>query len=569
MGLSAALYTGLSGLDVNQTQMNVVGNNIANVNTVAFKSSRALFTPQFYVTDAPGSPPDSTFGGSNPSQAGLGAQVSTIQKSFTQGTIQPTGNPTDMAINGQGFFVAQDANSGQTFTRDGAFTLNASHQLVTSSGGFVQGYGVDTNGNVLSGQLTNITIPLGSATISKATSTASLTGNLAADGVPATGQSVLNTQDLTITGGGGTPVATTPLTQLVNASNNNAAFTTGQVLTLTPQRNGSNLPAEKFTVTATSTVADLQTFFNNSLGIDTSVAGAGAQIIAGVTPNSIDLQVVGNSGKANALSIPAGAFADTAGNTPLTFTADPTSNPAGESTTTSMTVYDSLGTPVTVNLTTVLQSKSDTGTVWKFYATSAQNQDPANPGGTLVGTGTLTFNTAGQLQTTTGNSLAIHRSATGATPVLPVTLNFSGVSALAQDAGHTGSDIAMSSQDGIQIGTLSSFSVGTDGTITGSYDNGQTRALGQLALATFSNPNGLNDLGGDYFAAAADSGVPVIAAANRLGGGQIQADSLEQSNVDLSKEFTNMIVSSTGYSAASRVISTSEQMITDLLNSQH
>jgi flagellar hook protein FlgE len=163
--------------------------------------------------------------------------------------------------------------------------------------------------------------------------------------------------------------------------------------------------------------------------------------------------------------------------------------------------------------------------------------------------------------------LTIHRSGTGAQPVLPVTLDFSGVSALAQDAGHTGSVLAMSSQDGIQIGTLTNFSVGADGTISGSYDNGQTRSLGQLAVATFSNPNGLNDMGGNNFAAAADSGVPVISAANRLGGGQIEAGSLEQSNVDLSTEFTNMIVSSTGFSAASRVISTSNQMLTDLLNS--
>src|SRR5271167_2475440 len=100
MGLTSALFTGLSGLSVNQTQMNVVGNNIANVNTVAFKSSRALFSPQFYVTDEAGSPPDGNFGGTNPSQVGLGAQVATIQKSFAQGSIQPTGNATDMAING-------------------------------------------------------------------------------------------------------------------------------------------------------------------------------------------------------------------------------------------------------------------------------------------------------------------------------------------------------------------------------------------------------------------------------------------------------------------------------------
>jgi flagellar hook protein FlgE len=548
--------------------MNVVGNNIANVNTVAFKSSRAVFSPQFYVTQESGTAPDANFGGTNPTQTGLGAQVASIQQDFTQGQIQPTGKNTDMAINGGGFFVTQDASTGQQFTRDGTFTLNANNELVTSDGAYVQGYAADSSGNVIQGQLQNIKIPVGQSTISKASSMASLAGNLASDGVVASGQSVLDTQDLTITGGGGTPVATTPLDQLVSAGTGTAAFTDGQVLTFSPQRDGSNLKPETFTVTPTSTIANLQTFFNNTLGIDTSVAGAGTQIVAGTAANSVELQIVGNSGTANALTIPTGAFSDVAGNTPLAFTADATNNPTGESTSTAMTLFNSLGDPVTVNLTTVLQTKTDAGTTWKFYATSPNNDDPANPGGTLVGTGTLTFNTAGQLQAVTGNDLTIHQSGTGAQAVLPVTLDFSGVSALAQDSGHSGSDVSMSNQDGIQIGTLTSFSIGSDGTITGSYDNGQTKTLGQVALATFSNPNGLNNLGDNNYAAGAASGTAVIGTPSRLGAGTIEAASLEQSNVDLSTEFTNMITASTGFSAASRVISTANQMLTDLLNSQ-
>src|SRR2546423_10967323 len=102
MALTSTLFTGLSGLDVNQTRLNVVGNNIANVNTVAYKSSRALFKPQFYVTDTAGSPPSSDFGGTNPSQRGLGASVATIQKGLTQSSIEPTGKATDMAGPGRG-----------------------------------------------------------------------------------------------------------------------------------------------------------------------------------------------------------------------------------------------------------------------------------------------------------------------------------------------------------------------------------------------------------------------------------------------------------------------------------
>src|SRR3989475_9954430 len=142
MALPSTLFTGLSGLDVNQTRLNVVGNNIANVNTVAFKASRALFKPQFYVTDSGGSPPGGDFGGTNPSQRGLGAVVASIQKDFTTGALEPTGKSTDMAIDGSGFFVVQ--GTGQSFTRDGSFQLNSANQLVTSAGDFVQGFGVDS-----------------------------------------------------------------------------------------------------------------------------------------------------------------------------------------------------------------------------------------------------------------------------------------------------------------------------------------------------------------------------------------------------------------------------------------
>src|SRR5215217_592082 len=147
MALTSALFTGLSGLDVNQSRLGVVANNIANVNTVAFKGSRALFKPQFYVTDSAGTAPTDDFGGTNPNQRGLGAEVAAIEKNFTPGAIEPTGSPTDLALDGEGFFVV-DGQEGQRFTRDGSFSLNAAHQLVSTDGAFVQGYGVDASANI-------------------------------------------------------------------------------------------------------------------------------------------------------------------------------------------------------------------------------------------------------------------------------------------------------------------------------------------------------------------------------------------------------------------------------------
>src|SRR5205807_5997638 len=180
MALTSALFTGLSGLDVNQTRMNVVGNNIANVNTIAFKASRALFKPQSYVTDAGGAAPSTDFGGTNPSQRGLGASVASIEKDFTSGSIEPTGKNTDLAIEGAGFFIAQGAE--KHYTRDGSFVLNSANELVTTAGDFVQGYGVDSSFNVVAGKLQNIKIPLGAASTAQATQSMTMTGNLDAGG---------------------------------------------------------------------------------------------------------------------------------------------------------------------------------------------------------------------------------------------------------------------------------------------------------------------------------------------------------------------------------------------------
>lgn len=567
MALTSALFTGLSGLDVNQTRLNVVGNNIANVNTVAFKSSRALFAPQFYVTDNGGSPPDANFGGTNPSQRGLGAVVANIQKNFTPGAISPTGHDTDMAIEGAGFFIVKGAD--QQYTRDGSFSLNSAHQLVNGAGDFVQGFGVDPAGNIIAGSLQNITIPLGSSTTAKATGNVTMQGNLDASGVPAGGASILLSQDLTTVGGAAAPTTATALTSVASASSNaTPLFAAGQVFTLAGQKGGRSLPPSTFTVTGTSTVQDLMSFYQQGLGIDTTVPATtpppGATIEAGTAPNSVHLVVTGNTGKENALALPANSFTAAGGAAPFLF-ADGTdaagvaSNPSGESVHASFEAYDSLGTPVTVEVTAVLENKSTAGNTWRFYADSGDNKQ----GGLALGNGTLTFDNTGKLVNSTNTNINIDRTGTGAGSPLSMKLDFNSMTQLTGQ----GSTLVMARQDGSSIGTLTSFTVGNDGTVTGAFSNGLTRPLSQLALANFSNPQGLEDKGGNLYGAGPNSGNATISAPLQLGSGQIRAGALEQSNVDLSEEFINLIVASTGFSAASRVITTSDQLIQELLNS--
>jgi flagellar hook protein FlgE len=566
MGLTSALFTGVTGLDVNQTWLNVIGNNIANSNTTAFKSSRVLFDPQFYTTDAQATAPSTNFGGTNPSQEGLGATVNTVEKNFTAGQINPTGVPTDMALNGAGFFIVK--GQGQNlYTRDGAFTLNNANQLVTSTGNFVQGYGVDANGQLQTGTLKNIQIPLGATQTAKATGNVSIQGNLDASGSVATGGSILLSQDMTTVGGGAPPAATTLLTNIADSSSSaTPLYTVGQTITVAGTKGGRSIPPSTFTVSGTSTMQDLMTFVQQSMGIDPSVGGTpppGVALETGATANDAHMVITGNTGTDNALELAGTAISSSSGTAPLAF-ADGTdaagfaSNPNGESTFTSFTAYDSLGTPITVNVTAVLQSTSNAGDTWRFYADSPDNK----VGGPFVGSGTLTFDSNGAIKASTGTQITISRTGTGALDPLNVNLNFAGMTQLSGKSTQVAS-----TQDGFPAGTLDTFAVGADGIISGSYSNGQTHVLGQVAVATFNNPQGLNDQGGNLYAAGPSSGDAQIGPAGSLGAGTIQGSALEGSNVDLSSEFTNMIVASTGFSAASRVITTSNQLIQELLNS--
>src|ERR1035437_1746812 len=181
MGITSALVTALSGLSTSQSEIDVVGNNIANVNTVGFKSSTLDFKTQFLENFSYGSAPSGNLGGTNPLQIGLGASSGAITKNFTDGSLQVTGVPTNLAIQGDGMFILQDGTQ-QVYTRDGSFQLNGLNQLVSGTGQLVQGYDVDSNYAIVPGTLSDITIPLGTLTLAQATTKASLTGNLNAAG---------------------------------------------------------------------------------------------------------------------------------------------------------------------------------------------------------------------------------------------------------------------------------------------------------------------------------------------------------------------------------------------------
>jgi flagellar hook protein FlgE len=422
MGLTTALYTGLTGLNANQFSVDTIGNNVANMNTTAFKASRATFENQFCVTLSAGSPPGTTTGGTNPMQIGLGTLLGSVQRLFTSGAIETTGVRSDMAIEGNGFFIVAKSDNKQAFTRDGSMKLDSKNNLVTQQGYYVQGFDVDQDFNIIPGTLTNLNIPVGTLSIAKATENASFDGNL----------------------------------------------------------------------------------------------DAGSAV--------------------------------------------------GDAVSTSFVTYDSLGNPQNIGLTLTLDHTAADGVYWSWAATSPPGTTLTQSGDTL-----LHFDTDGQLVAPTAvPTIQVAFNDTGAATPMQVAFDFDTVTSLAAGsnagAGNaTQSVLVMTTQDGFAAGTLKEYSIGGDGTIMGTFSNGLQRTLGQVALATFANPDGLVAETNNTYALGPNSGEPVITAPLTLGAGRILGGSLELSNVDLTREFIGLVTASTGFSASGRVITTSSDMLRELL----
>jgi flagellar hook protein FlgE len=556
MGLTTAMYTGLTGINANQTRINTIGNNIANVNTTAFKGSRTLFQSQLSQTLSLGTAPSDTSGGTNPIQIGLGVGVGTTQRDFTPGSLETTGIGSDLAIDGRGFFVLRDMGGAQVYTRDGAFTLDSQNRLVTMDGNFVQGFGVDSGFNIVPGVLTDITIPLGTMSVARPTSTVIMDGDLSAAGTIATHGSEHTSQAM-VDGGGNAVTAGTALTDVFSADNpGTALFAAGNTITVSGVVKGEReLPARSFVVgTDGTTLGDFANWLQGALGINTE---AGVPGTPGVTIENGALVIRGNAGEQNNFDISGNDFAsdNAVVSVPFQFTQNATADGSGVFT--SFTAYDSLGSPVTVNLTFALESTPNGGPVWRYYAESPDSSS----GSRVLGTGTVSFDNQGNFVDAAGNQFTLDRSDTGAATPLTFTLDLSGVNGLSTRT----SSIVASEQDGFPPGTLVNFGVGEDGTIYGTFTNGLTQRLGQVALATFANDEGLVALSDNCYSVGPASGNATIGTPGELGAGKIMSGALELSNVDLSREFIGLVTSSTGFQASSRVISVSSDLLNQLL----
>ena len=537
MALMNSLSSGISGLNGFQTEMDVIGNNIANVNTVGFKQSRVTFAEMIANNMArTGASADSAPQLVN--QVGLGSQVSSIDRDFSQGQLNATNIKTDLAIQGTGFFLVN--NSGHTMvTRAGNFQFNKNGELVTNNGDPVQGYMADGQGNIIGNSSTsNIKIDFNSVYEPKQTQNIEISGNLNAD----TSTTQLLTQTTAFTKTDGTFADTsTPLNSLKQTS---IGLQPGDTITISGKKNDGTAINATYTYAAGDTVQNLLDSINTAYNGEATATMVDGNInLTSQKPgdSKLSLQLAMGTGSTGNISLPTYKV-QTPGVT--------------NSKNVSATVYDSQGNPHTLLLK---MTQSDFNT-WQYKASFLDGEKITNGG-----TGTVKFDQNGNL--TTGSNFNItYNPGNGATSTKTVTVDLGSTadgSSVTQFVGN--STLSVTSNDGYGKGDLQDFSIDGDGNIVGTYSNGKTRNLAQVAIGEVNNPNGLVNKGNGLYDLTAQAGELKVDSASNLSNTTINSQFLEGSNVDLAKEFTDMIVAQRAYQSSARVITVSDQLLNEVV----
>lgn len=542
-----SLFAGVSGLKNHQTRMDVIGDNISNVNTVGFKKSRVTFQDMLSQTLRGASSPTATRAGTNPLQVGLGMTLASIDVIHSGGSPQSTGKNTDLAIQGEGFFLLGD---GQTiyYTRAGNFDFDYSKTFYNVSNGMiVKGILADSNGVIdPEGAIVDINLASHVSSPPLATSKVDYTKNLDA-------RADVRAQSFTVdfTGPGPTNFA-------VPTGPNTTLF--GVVIPgLNPTDYSYNRDSGEVTINAGVSAGSYEIYYNTPTGSVSGVHTNGADTV--INLNTIQLPIAeveivspgANPGDPDIVLSPDMYTVDYDTGTvtihddaaSATYTVYYLSETHKSS---PITIHDSLGGN---HLLTVNYEKIDDN-LW--YVRTKLDNKPVETGGT----GLITFNTEGKFVASTVTNA--QQTLAGCDP-LNIFLDFTKLTQNVADY----TTLAFS-QNGYAAGDLTSISVDTTGTITGSFSNGQSRKLAQLAIATFANPSGLVKVGNNLFQVSNNSGQADIGLPGIGGRGTIKPESLEMSNVDLSQEFVDMIITQRGFQANSRVITTSDQILEELVN---
>jgi flagellar hook protein FlgE len=349
-------------------------------------------------------------------------------------------------------------------------------------------------------------------------------------------------------------------------------------LSFTPDKGGRTLGTKTLDVTAATTVQDLLNFMQEATGIQTAIddpqhpitgsvdniPGESGTVSPGFTIKDGQIRAVSNNGVDNAIGISLAAFTEhTATGTTLTpnLGFSKIQDAAGQSAVADFIAYDTLGIPINVRVTAVLQQVTDSSTTYRWYADSSDNS-PSSGAEIAVGTGLVTFDGQGNLIGTTNNTVTVERRNIPSSDPLSFDLDFSQVSGLSTPS----SSLSAARQDGSPAGTLSSFIIGEDGTLRGVFTSGVTRDLGQIRMAKFANPGGLVQNGQNLFAQGVNSGLPIEGDPGQQGIGTIVSGAVELSNTDIGKNLIELVLATTQYRGNARVITAAQQMLDELLN---
>lgn len=457
-----SLYSGVSGLQNHQTRMDVIGNNISNVNTTGFKRGRVNFQDMISQQVGGAAKPTEELGGVNPKDVGLGMTIATIEQVFSQGNLQTTGVSTDVAIQGNGFFILKDGDES-FYTRNGQFGLDSNGTLVNPANGQrVQGWMArDLNGEQIvqtAATPTDLVVPVGSKDPAKATENVLFACNLNKN---------------------------TPEIQEGASASDIAKGTWGIEEKIYDSFGKEHLLSVSFTK-----VPGVANSWQATVNVDADNADFTQTRVGLGTTDGVQNTFIVNFDNYGQLA----SVEDSSGNI---------SNQEGE---------------------IILQSS--------FTVPEANADENGNP---YRQTFSINLGTIGSMKNTITQSAS--KSTTKAY-----------------------------SQDGYTLGYLDNFKIDSSGTITGVYSNGTNRVIGQLALATFANDRGLEKAGNNTYVETNNSGQANVGESGIAGKGSLLAGALEMSNVDLSEQMTDMIVTQRGFQSNAKTIQTADTLLETVLS---
>jgi flagellar hook protein FlgE len=501
---------GLSGLNGAAKALDVIGNNIANSSTVGFKGSTTEFADVYARS----------LNGAGATQAGIGVSVASIAQQFTQGNIETTANPLDIAINGAGFFRTEIAGTVQ-YTRNGQFSLDKNGYIVTPQGANVTGYGVSANGQILASTPSPLKI---------------------------------DTADMK-------PAATTKVDTSINLDSRESAPTNFPF-----NANDATTYNKQVPVSVYDTLGNEHTMslYYVKTGSGTWDVYAGAD---GTELTNVNVAKAASSDPTAQAARDAWTAATKASpQDPAAVAQALAAYAAAASSAVSGAAQTAGATAATV--TAIQTAATDAGNTVGYTPDQVDKDIAAAVSVPSVPIGTLKFDTNGALSAALMSPQTLPLSvsfpvypATGAKETLSIKVGFNGSTQYGSDTSEK-----LTTQDGYKPGHLQRFSAGADGTLLGQYSNGQTKALGQIVLANFTNANGLEPIGNNSWAETSASGTPLLGTAGTGGFGVLQSSATESSNVDLTAELVNMITAQRVYQANAQTIKTQDSVLQTLVN---